>query len=127
MQKLQKIIAFGLIAGGLGLIMSLDRAYEAEEGFSPIVALAQVWTTELRAPHLAYSKFQTLIANKETAKSTIESVNLVDTNYVGRYLSVKLRNDPNEYHVYKPEICSDDPCKRLESYGIPVGFYFSCL
>src|ERR1017187_5395640 len=104
-----------------GLIVSLyqvDRAYEAKEGFSPIAAEANVWITELRTPHLAYSKFQTLIANKETAKSTIESVDLVDTNYVGKYLSVKLKNDPNEYRVYKPEICSDDPCKRLESYGI---------
>jgi len=115
------------MAGGLGLIVSLDRAYEAKELFSPVVAEATVWITELRAPHLAYSKFQTLIASEETAKSAIESVDLIDTNYVGKYLSVRLKNDPNEYRVYKPENCSDDPCKRLESYGIPVGFWFSCL
>jgi hypothetical protein len=126
-QKPYRIIAFSLMAAGLGVIVSFDSAYKAKEGFSPILAYPRVWISEFRSPHLAYPRFQTLIANKETAKSAIESVNLVESNCESKYLSVKLKNDPSEYRVYKPENCIDDPCKRLESYGIPVGISFSCL
>lgn len=133
MPKLQNIIAFSLIAFSfvaLGLIVSLDRSYKADTGFSslPLVFVGpDFYINELLAPRIAYSKFHKLIANKETAKRTIESVDWVDTNYVGKYLSVKLRNDSRYYRVRKPKICIDDPINLLESYGISVGFYFSCL
>lgn len=126
--KLRTIIVSSLIA--FGLIVGLDRAYKAETGFSCISFIPcgpDFLIKELLTPRIAYSKFQELIANKETAKRTIESVDWVDTNYTGKYLSVKLRNDSNFYLVRKPQICIDDPIKRLESYGISVGFYYSCL
>ncbi|QQR58766.1 MAG: hypothetical protein IPG59_04515 [Candidatus Melainabacteria bacterium] len=128
MSKLQSIIAFSLMASGL--IVSLDAAYKAETGFSsiPLVFVGpRFFIVELLAPRVAYGKFQDLIANKETAKITIESVDLVDTNYAGKYLSVKFRNDSKYYRVRRPQICNEDSIKRLESYGISVGFYWSCL
>lgn len=128
MPKLKNIIAFSLIA--LGLIVGMDKVYEAKTGFGCIPYITcgpDFLINEYLTPQITYSKFQELIANKETAKKTIESVDWVDSNYAGKYLSVKLRNDSNYYRVRIPKVCKDHPGKRLESYGISVGFYYSCL
>lgn len=128
MPKLQNIIAFSLIA--LGLIVGMDKGYEAKTGFRCIPYITcgpDFLINEFLTPQITYSKFQELIANKETAKRTIESVDWIDSNYAGKYFLVKLRNDSNYYRVRRPQICHENPFKRLESYGISVGFSYACL
>lgn len=115
------VVAF---TAALCVLFGLDKVYETDLGFCPFSALATVWYSELRAPHLSISQFQTIIDNN---RSYIEGVDLVDTNYNGKYLSVKLRNDCSEYRVSLSNNCSADLLKRLNSSGISVGFYFSCL
>jgi len=128
-------IIIALILFCLGFIVSFDGSFAASDCFngSPSIGLARLWIAELCTPRLAFSKFQALLADKETAQNTIESVDFVDSNYAGKYLSVKLRKDSNFYRVCSPQICSvKDPysldvVKRLGSFGISVGFAFQCL
>lgn len=64
MSKLRKIIAFSLMA--LVVTVILAMVYEVEAGFE--ISGLKYFIEELFTPRIAYSKFQELIANKETAK-----------------------------------------------------------
>lgn len=123
MRRLKYIIAFGLMVYGVILVMAI--VYETEAGFR--FSGLNYFFEELTTPRIAYSKFLELVANKETAKKNIESIDWVDTNYAGKFFDVKLRNDSNHYRVRIPKVCKEHPGTRLESYGISVGFYWSCL
>lgn len=118
MEILKKTIAFTLAAVGLVVIWDGSHAGwdGSQTGLGPCAALLNCWVGELLTPQMPYSKFETLSANKEIAQRTIERVDWVDTNYAGKYLEVKLKNEPKEYHVRKPKNCKEDPFDRLNSY-----------
>jgi hypothetical protein len=126
---LKKIIAVTLMAAGLVVTWdgSLAGWGGSCSGRGPGAALLACWIGEFQTPQAPYEQFQRLIANKEVAQCKIERVDLVDTNYVGKYFAVKLKNHPIEFHVRKPEDCREDPIERVSSYGIPVGLRFACL
>lgn len=126
---LKKTIAITLMASGL--VMIWDGSHAGWDGFSnglgPGAALLNCLVGELWTPQIPYADFENLLANKENAQYRVERVDWVDTNYAGKYFAVKLKHNPIEFHIRKPDNCWQDTLKRASSYGIPTSFKFACL
>ena len=60
--------------------------------------------SELMTPRLSYTDFQKIIASRPVAISRLERVAKVSNYLLGPYLSIKFKNNTQEYHVYRPRV-----------------------
>lgn len=74
---------------------------------------------------IGFSDFQKMLLLK-TAQTKVEKVEIVDTNYVGFYLEIKLKNDSNTYKLCASKENLKKLLQKVEANQIPVYLSFSC-
>ena len=74
---------------------------------------------------ISLSDFQKMLSSK-TARRTVKTVEIVDTDYVGIYLKIELKNDSNAYKLYASKENLNRILQGVEANQIPVYLSFSC-